>query len=431
MICIFALCERLSYYMIRIDMKRENQIFAIKKIILPLAVTLVILFLLEGCSSSEPKKDEIILLKEADDAISRGNFDEAVSILQKAIALNSKESKAYLKLGLLYEKILLNPQEAKKYYKIFLDIETDETLKNQVNKWLAAIEQSDTPFQISDSEETTGLVRLIIQQNRIEQDAQIAKIKDRYEREIADLKSKLDSMTKEGEEQESVEAGFIKESGDPSIEELKKRIKELESELAIARENDSTHIERYASARKSLDEEKAKYTELENKFFELERNYRIALARVNELTGEKVTDDKLPEAEKELSEARKRINDLQQQLVKSKNELAIAENNLRILMDENAKLKAEKSSISSAGKSGSSGTSQPVSKTKTDVPGVKEITATNIIYVVQQGDTLSRISEKFYGDKRKWNYIYNSNRDLLKNQNDIKVGDTIKVPILK
>ena len=413
-----------------LDMKMKNKIKR-KTVILSLALSGIFLFLFSGCSAPELKKDEIILLKEADDAISQGNFDEAVSILQKIIALNSKESKAYLKLGLLYEKILLNPDEAKKYYKIFLDIETDETLKNQVNKWLRAIEQSTAQSELSYPEETTGLVRLIIQQYRIEHDAQIAKIKEKYEREIAELKSKLDSMVKEGEVQESLEAGFIKDSGDPAIERLKKRIKELESELAVARENDSTHIERYANARKSLDEEKAKYTELENKFFELERNYRIALARVNELTGEKVTDDKLPESEKELTEARKKINDLQQQLVKLKNELAIAENDLRILRDENAKLKAEKSSISSAGKSGTSGTSQPVSKTKTDVPGIKEITPTNIIYVVQQGDTLSRISEKFYGDKKKWNYIFNSNRDLLKNQDDIKVGDVIKVPILK
>ena len=54
-----------------------------------------------------------------------------------------------------------------------------------------------------------------------------------------------------------------------------------------------------------------------------------------------------------------------------------------------------------------------------------------IYYSVQQGDTLSKIAEKFYNDRKKWTQIYNANRTLLKDQNDIKTGDTIKVPIIK
>jgi nucleoid-associated protein YgaU len=114
-----------------------------------------------------------------------------------------------------------------------------------------------------------------------------------------------------------------------------------------------------------------------------------------------------------------------------KNDSAIIETDMEKLKEENQKLKADKAAVTSSKQTEKTGISSTKSKTRTDVPGIKEISGNTILYVVQQGDTLSRIAEKFYGDKRKWNYIFNTNRDLLKSQNDIKVGDTVKVPILK
>lgn len=400
--------------------------------ILSFITTIIISILILGCSKQEIRNNEISLLREADDAISQGNFDEAILILEKIILLDSNEAKAYLKLGLIYEKIRHNPDEAKKYYQKVLDIEKDETLRNQVNKWMRAIEKSGTPEENKEPDGSTDLIRLVLHRNRLDYESQIARVKEQYEKEIKDLKTRLASKSGESESFENSRGDFQSmDSGNPLLEDLKKRIKELESDITVARENDSIHIERYASAQKALEEEKAKYTELEERFFELEKNYRIALARVSELTDEKVTDDRLPDGEKELSEARKRINELQQQLVKSKNDLSIAENDLQKLKAEYQKLINEKSTANTASKTGTTGASKSNSRTKTDIPGVKEVSGDIILYVVQQGDTLSRISEKFYGDRKKWNYIFNMNKDLLKNQNDIKVGDTIKVPILK
>jgi len=49
-------------------------------------------------------------------------------------------------------------------------------------------------------------------------------------------------------------------------------------------------------------------------------------------------------------------------------------------------------------------------------------------YTVAAGDTLSKISQKFYGDAGKYMKIFEANRDSLKDPNLIKVGQTLKIP---
>ena len=50
-------------------------------------------------------------------------------------------------------------------------------------------------------------------------------------------------------------------------------------------------------------------------------------------------------------------------------------------------------------------------------------------YVVQKGDTLQKISNKFYNSYNKWPQIYDSNRDVIKDPNFLKPGITIKIPV--
>ncbi|MFC1594609.1 LysM peptidoglycan-binding domain-containing protein, partial [Candidatus Omnitrophota bacterium] len=53
---------------------------------------------------------------------------------------------------------------------------------------------------------------------------------------------------------------------------------------------------------------------------------------------------------------------------------------------------------------------------------------TFVEYEVQNGDTLQKISKKFYGTYRKWNKIYQANIETLTDPNRIKPGMTILVP---
>ncbi len=47
---------------------------------------------------------------------------------------------------------------------------------------------------------------------------------------------------------------------------------------------------------------------------------------------------------------------------------------------------------------------------------------------LNDGDTLSAISKKFYGDANKYNRIFEANRDILKDPDHIKPGQSLKIP---
>ena len=50
-------------------------------------------------------------------------------------------------------------------------------------------------------------------------------------------------------------------------------------------------------------------------------------------------------------------------------------------------------------------------------------------YTVQKGDTLQKISQKFFGTTKKWMKIYEANSDTLKGPNQIYPGQAIRIPV--
>jgi hypothetical protein len=49
-------------------------------------------------------------------------------------------------------------------------------------------------------------------------------------------------------------------------------------------------------------------------------------------------------------------------------------------------------------------------------------------YVVQKGDTLQKISKKFFSTTQKWKKIYNANKDVLKSPDRIRPGQKLAIP---
>jgi nucleoid-associated protein YgaU len=49
-------------------------------------------------------------------------------------------------------------------------------------------------------------------------------------------------------------------------------------------------------------------------------------------------------------------------------------------------------------------------------------------WVVQPGDSLSKIAKTFYGDANKYMTIFNANKDVLKDPNMIKPGQKLNIP---
>jgi len=51
-------------------------------------------------------------------------------------------------------------------------------------------------------------------------------------------------------------------------------------------------------------------------------------------------------------------------------------------------------------------------------------------YVVQENDTLQKISHKFYGTTRKWSFLYEANKDVLKSSDKLYPGIELLIPPL-
>jgi nucleoid-associated protein YgaU len=49
-------------------------------------------------------------------------------------------------------------------------------------------------------------------------------------------------------------------------------------------------------------------------------------------------------------------------------------------------------------------------------------------YTVVAGDSLSKIAKNIYGDAKKWQKIYEANKDQIKNPDLIHPGQVLKIP---
>ncbi|HEY6146862.1 MAG TPA: LysM peptidoglycan-binding domain-containing protein [Thermoanaerobaculia bacterium] len=54
--------------------------------------------------------------------------------------------------------------------------------------------------------------------------------------------------------------------------------------------------------------------------------------------------------------------------------------------------------------------------------------ATRRIYVVEKGDSLSKIAKKFYGDANQWRRIFDANRNVVKDPDLIQPGWSLTIP---
>jgi LysM repeat protein len=55
-------------------------------------------------------------------------------------------------------------------------------------------------------------------------------------------------------------------------------------------------------------------------------------------------------------------------------------------------------------------------------------TEEEMIYVVQKGDTLSALAQRFYGKASLYMKIFEANRDVLSNPDLIKIGQKLRIP---
>ena len=68
------------------------------------------------------------------------------------------------------------------------------------------------------------------------------------------------------------------------------------------------------------------------------------------------------------------------------------------------------------------------SGSSSSAPAPAQPAATAKTYVVQKGDSLSKIARNEYGNANDWHKIFEANRDIIKDPDLIYPGQTLKIP---
>jgi nucleoid-associated protein YgaU len=90
--------------------------------------------------------------------------------------------------------------------------------------------------------------------------------------------------------------------------------------------------------------------------------------------------------------------------------------------DDTPKAKPDFSNVQSGSSSTAPSPTEPTSTTGTTG------TSSSGTYVVVNGDSLSKIAKRQYGDANKWHRIYEANQDIIKDPDLIYPGQTLKIP---
>lgn len=69
-----------------------------------------------------------------------------------------------------------------------------------------------------------------------------------------------------------------------------------------------------------------------------------------------------------------------------------------------------------------------VQQPRAAIPATPDPASVPRTHTVQSGDTLSTISSRYYGTPSRWIDIYQANRDRLRSENALKVGQEIRIP---
>lgn len=96
--------------------------------------------------------------------------------------------------------------------------------------------------------------------------------------------------------------------------------------------------------------------------------------------------------------------------------------------------KPDFSNVTSGGSGSKGGTSPDFSNvvsgssSTAPAPAGAQGQKTERVYVVVQGDSLSKIAKKFYGNANSWKRIFEVNRDVIDNPDLIQPGWKLRIP---
>ncbi len=341
-----------------------------------------------GCSKDRRAKSTRYL-SDGEDAIARGDIRAAIVCLEKEIEVNPKNATAYLRLALIYEHLHKDRAQAAHYYEQYFRIETNEAKRKRVEAWRRRLDETPavlTPSPDTAAEGEVGTVASARQEleaarRRVQE---LEKSNEEFAAkviELGEIREQLEAA-KDGTDQLASQRDALNKQLDARTEKitsLQNELGELKAESKAGEETSGSRIADLEATIKSLEEDKKKLAaRLEELEAERSRSGRRSLSR------------KLDETRRELKAA--------------KDQNAQYAGQIEQLQTRIAQLEAQ------ADTSGTGG-------------------GRTVIHEVQVGETLRTISQKYYGSKERYLDIYEANRDVIANADEIKAGQKLVIPL--
>jgi nucleoid-associated protein YgaU len=353
-----------------------------------LALLFLGLVLAAGGCSKERRPESTRYLSDAEDAIAQGDIRAAIVCLEKEIEVNPKNPTAYLRLALIYEHLHRDRAKAEHYYQLYFETETNEAKRKRVEGWQERLDETPlvvTPTPGGAAEGETEIVTSLRQ-------------------ELEGAQRRVKALEKSNEEfaAKVIELGEIRnelEAANDEIEQLTGRRDALKNQVKAS-------AGKTASLQDDIDELKA-----ESKAAQEAANKRVAGL---EATIKSLQEDKKKLAtrieELEAERTRSGRRSLSRKLDETRRELEAAQDQNAQYADRIEQLETRIAQLEAQlGVSGTTGQGA-------------------VVHEVQEGETLRTISQEYYGTKDRYLDIYEANRDVLTNPDEIKAGQKLVIP---
>lgn len=346
--------------------------------------------LMTGCAEKKNPEDVNVFMARGESYLDEGNYDKAVESFKKAVFLQPNLAVAHEKLALIYDGVYGDVETAQHHYTLSLELEENPDKREQLIRWLEGLEGKEWANRLENERYmVTPAAPEELDAERLREIEGMRTWLIDKEKIIAEQQAKISALTTEIETHTTA-INPLKEQ----LANERKKQEELVAELQVAGDAQKSREQEIAQ----LTEETARLTEDLNK--SQEANIELQ-TRLDEALREMVATSTRRGLRKRYDEIVKKYNKLYSICQTYKDRLAKVMKENKTHQREIARLKKLISTPA---------------------------TAKYTYYTVQQGDTLRKIAREKLGDEKKWELIYEINKDQIPNVNEIKLGSVFKIP---
>ena len=345
-------------------------------------VLVVVMVFLSGCggdSSDSSREDSSFFMGRGEKELAEGRYSQSLSSFEKAVEMDPDLIAGHEKLALIYDGLYGDIEKARHYYSRCIELEKNKVKKNQFQQWMDGLDKRDQSDwqQIRPAPEgKPGDLQQARTNLKIQQDEELIN-------DSVALRSKLERKSRE-------------------LDKTKNKINEQDQKIAsLAIETKNRKTELLQLRKKSKEMEQA--------------NIKLQ-TQLDQVRKEAIGDTS--------------ANELKNRLIKA---ISINRNLLKHYQDTKTKL-AEATERIELYRTREQKFVQTIKKQRSQLAQLRETKQSPPLYttyIVQQGDTFRKIAKAKYGNPGKWQIIYDANRDRVENQNVIKMGTELKIPVLQ